>query len=649
MHIKSIILYGPKGELRELNLRPGKVNVITGKSRTGKSAIIDIIDYCLGRSSFRIFEGVNRDVVSWYALLLQLNETQIFIAKPAPKAGAASQSSVYLKIGSEFIIPKFSDLIVNSNDEALILNLSNLLGISPNLSVPSSTQTRLPLQATIDHTKFFLFQEQGEIANRNLLFHRQGEQFLPQAIKDTLPYLLGAVPEDRLTLVQEDRQLRKRLRSLERRNSELNLIGGEISHQGIQLVLEAKDIGLLEQNADISSPEKLRYELSKAMEWRPGNRKIDKNEGSQLQISATLDEARYQYKEAYERLYQVKNFELQSDSFGEAALQQVRRLQSIDLLPKNASESTSCPLCRNLHIGIPEWSDINANLLELDKDLKIVEAQKPRLREHALRLQSEVDRLSSQMKQLQLQLNALSDADDALDAQLSVNTRAAIVVGRISLYLDSIQELSSNASLTLEIGTIKSRLAVLEELLDDKQSAMELSSALNKIGVTMTNFAKILDLEFSGSPYRFDINSLTVIADYNRAIPMDRMGSGENWLGCHLIALLALHKYFIINNRPVPGILVIDQPSQVYFPSTNSYRSLDGTSQSLIKSDVDVDAVSRMFKLLKDVCEELAPHFQIIVTEHANLPDSWFQEMLVEPPWHDGRALIPQDWINNKS
>ena len=125
---------------------------------------------------------------------------------------------------------------------------------------------------------------------------------------------------------------------------------------------------------------------------------------------------------------------------------------------------------------------------------------------------------------------------------------------------------------------------------------------------------------------------------------MERMGSGENWLGCHLIALLALHKHFIENYRPVPGFLVIDQPSQVYFPSTTSYRSLDGTTASFDKSDADVDAVARMFLLLKQACDELAPRFQVILTEHANLPEPWFQEMLVEPPWRDGCALMPLDW-----
>lgn len=647
MQIMSIILYGPENKKRELKFKLGQVNVITGQSRTGKSAIIDIIDYCLGRSTFRIFEGVNRDVVAWYALKLHVKETEVFIAKPAPKSGAASQSSAHLRIGADIGLPEETELVINSNDTALISQLSALLGISANLSTPAETHTRQPIQATIDHTKFFLFQEQGEIANRGLLFHRQGEQFLPQAIKDTLPYLLGAVSEDRLTLVQEHRELKRKLRLLERRSAELNSIGG-VSHQGVQLINEAKVVGIIEQDVDISTPEMLRVALENASQWRPGQPKVVNENGgaSQLGISIALDEARQNYQEIYDRLLQVKLYETQSDSFGSAAIEQVRRLESIEILPQQDSElKPPCPLCGSTSHTTPSAIEIRSNLLSLQDDLKIVEAQKPRLREHAERLELEASESRNRLHELQRSLRTLAQSTDDLQAQQDINAHAAKVAGRISLYLESVKETAPDATLSKDISSASTRLSVLSELLDDEQSAMDLSSALNRIGVTMTALANSLQLEFAGSPYRLDLNTLTVIADSDRAIPMERMGSGENWLGCHLISLLSLHKHFIEHHRPVPGFLVIDQPSQVYFPSPATYKSLDGTSEKFKKSDADMDAVSRMFKLLKKTCKELFPNFQVIVTEHANLPDPWFQEMLVEPPWREGGALIPQDWI----
>jgi hypothetical protein len=55
----------------------------------------------------------------------------------------------------------------------------------------------------------------------------------------------------------------------------------------------------------------------------------------------------------------------------------------------------------------------------------------------------------------------------------------------------------------------------------------------------------------------------------NRPDYLWEIGSGENWMAYHLAALLALHGVFLARGaaNPVPSFLVIDQPSQVYFPS----------------------------------------------------------------------------------
>ncbi len=58
-----------------------------------------------------------------------------------------------------------------------------------------------------------------------------------------------------------------------------------------------------------------------------------------------------------------------------------------------------------------------------------------------------------------------------------------------------------------------------------------------------------------------------------------------------------------------------------------------------------MSAVRNMFRVLFEMVQELAPGLQVIVTEHANLPEDWFQACLAEPPWRDGRALIPSDWL----
>ncbi|GAA1932484.1 hypothetical protein GCM10009837_67800 [Streptomyces durmitorensis] len=48
---------------------------------------------------------------------------------------------------------------------------------------------------------------------------------------------------------------------------------------------------------------------------------------------------------------------------------------------------------------------------------------------------------------------------------------------------------------------------------------------------------------------------------------------------------------------------------------------------------------------MRDVVTDLRGGFQIIVSDHANLPGEWFQNC-VRYKRRDGEALIPQVWID---
>jgi hypothetical protein len=186
---------------------------------------------------------------------------------------------------------------------------------------------------------------------------------------------------------------------------------------------------------------------------------------------------------------------------------------------------------------------------------------------------------------------------------------------------------------------LRSQCAALEEELSDERVRERLESIISILGQKMTAWARNLDLEHSKFPLRLDLNKLTIVADtVDGPVPMDRMGSGENWVGYHLIGHLALHEWFTQRGRPVPRFLFLDQPSQVYFPAE---KDVEG-SMTLI-SENDRMAVSRMFKFVFDVVATLSPGFQVIVTEHADLTESWYQDAVVER-WRKGAKLVPAEW-----
>ncbi|MCY1462519.1 hypothetical protein D9M71_803020 [compost metagenome] len=119
------------------------------------------------------------------------------------------------------------------------------------------------------------------------------------------------------------------------------------------------------------------------------------------------------------------------------------------------------------------------------------------------------------------------------------------------------------------------------------------------------------------------------------------MGSGENWVGYHLVAYLALAKWFIKENRPVGRFIFFDQPTQVYFPSD---KAVTGNIEE-IESDEDRKAVKKMFEwLFKVVEEELGPDLQVIVTDHADIEEDWYQSAITDEKWRGDIALIPKHW-----
>lgn len=133
MTIGAIILYSHTGEQRELTFKSGGLNIITGDSKTGKSAIIDIIDYCLGRSSCNVAEGVIRRSVAWFAVRLLNGDDELFVARKNPGPGTDTGGDIYVRRGSFDTVPAFEDLARNMIEGDLISLLSRFVGISESL------------------------------------------------------------------------------------------------------------------------------------------------------------------------------------------------------------------------------------------------------------------------------------------------------------------------------------------------------------------------------------------------------------------------------------------------------------------------------------------------------------------------------------
>ena len=143
--ILEAVLYSHDGRRRVLEFHPGALNIVIGRSRTGKSALVPIIDYCLGSKECDIPEGVIRNTVGWYALRLVSGSEQHFVARRAPDPGRATTNAAHHILGEEVRLPEPDEMAATTTIEAVTKLLGAVVGIGANRHDPPEGQTRAPL------------------------------------------------------------------------------------------------------------------------------------------------------------------------------------------------------------------------------------------------------------------------------------------------------------------------------------------------------------------------------------------------------------------------------------------------------------------------------------------------------------------------
>jgi hypothetical protein len=645
MKISSIHLYSHDGQRRDLKFKVDGLNVITGRSSTGKSALSDIIEYCMGRSTFNVPEGIIRDKVSWFAVIYQLPKGQVLIAKPAPPSGGVSCSTAMQRYGERVEAPPFNELATNTDDEAVCSLLSRLIGIPENMTDVGADQSRASFDANIKHTYYYLFQKQGLVTNKDQLLYRQNEPFQPQAIRDTLPILLGVSTNERFEQEQKLRFAKRDLKIQAKLLSEAKQTIDTSQLKAITLFSEAKAVGIIGSRDVPEGENGLIQALSQARSWVP--QKPTTDDGDRLsRLEAELAGLRKTRREAKGRIDAAKQFEKRSGGFESEASQHVDRLASIKALPTNVTTGEwQWPFCEsNLAMDTPIAASLLSELVSLEQEMTTVARQRPKLQAYLNTEQESLQKIIDKIAEKEAELSAVIAANAVLASVDTRNTAAAVVVGRISWFLEQLTPDEDLKKHQAEYQRQELRVKDLEKAIGLDDSDERLTSILNNISAQMSRYITRFEAEFSPYPARFDLKQLTVVFDKTeRPVPMGRTGGGENYLAYHLSALLALHWFAAKSNRPIPRFLMIDQPTQVYFPSEKLYEEADGSIQKT-EADADMNSVRKLFELLLKFTQEEVPGFQIIVTEHANLRDQWFQDALVEDPWSKPPALIPEEW-----
>lgn len=715
MQLLAIVLYRGDGRERRLDFKPGALNIVTGQSETGKSALLTIIDYCLGRTEMNVPVGIISSTVAWYGSLWEIEGTgpqalRAFVGRPRPADGAKSSTVAMLEMAVGLEPPASEDLRPNTDTTQLRIQLGRRIGIEESAVDRSFGRSNEGMEANLGHAALLCLQSQSEVANQALMFHRQGEVGVEQSLRDTIPYFLGAVPRDQARKRAQLREARRTLARIQEAYDKATLDASTIDAELGALLTEARSVGLLPQHAspvdgvdpEVPTREQVLRMLSDARSAvEPTVQISDTAQQDNLdRLQADRERLNRELRDALDERDLLLKESRAANEVASALDQQRGRLTSLGLIeaaailppaveqpgatevvegvdpaappvasggapqdveaqPASAEaddagsaihapadgEAHDCPVCRSqMAEPDPTASALHRGLMALAAQISTVSTAQPTTRRALRELDERVESVRQAVRAVEGAIGDLARAG-RISHSTAVSSRD-FTRGRIDAILAraSITDSYLVEALRAQLQTAREQVTTLAaELADYQANQEELNARLVAVGQRIQTYASTLNLEHSEGVVVLDLAQLTVLASTNEGtVPLSRIGSAKNWVGYHIATHLALHQFFITRNRPVPRLLILDQPTQAHYPAD------DDNDEGQPVDDADRVAVRAMFRLMYDFVVEAAPNFQLIVCDHADLPEDWFQDS-VRQRWREGRseipALIPVSWL----
>lgn len=653
--IKEIIIW-PRNknfQPKRINFKLGAINIITGSSRTGKSAIIPIVDYCLGSEHCAIPVKTIRDACEWFGVVIQTQNGEKLLARKEP-GDFQSTSEMFVLEGKNIQIP--STIKANTNVTDVKIQLDHLAGLT-NIDFDSQeTGSGFLGRPSFRDLNAFVFQPQNIIANPDVLFYKADTHAHREKLKNIFPYVLGAVNPETLALMHEMSQLKKELRKKQTELQSISSISERWVSEMKAKYSEAKELGLL----DITFPQEpsdkgeIINALKSIVEVPQASINITQDsiqdsvdELSKLQqeesaISTTLIGLRRRFAE-------MSELRKNASSYKDSLKVQSQRLKVSAWLSE--SEKEKCPICGNeLSDSLEELNDLLSSLSRLEKEEKAFENISPSFDREYEKVREDLKSLTESFNGLQFRRVALEKKSDKYrDRQYEI-ARVERFIGNLEKSVEIYESLGTDSELVNEVEIIKERIESLSKTISERDVKNKTSSSLNKIQQYAGRILPTLDVERPNDPVILKIEDLAIqVQSSNRLDYLWEIGSGSNWLSYHIAVMLALHQFFLESkNNPVPSFLMIDQPSQVYFPKKLTERSNGAQEIDYSKrfDDEDALAVRKVFAAITDVVNSSKGNFQAIILDHAaeNIWGTINGVHLVDE-WRNGKKLVPEEWL----
>lgn len=644
---------------QQIEFRIGKLNVITGASRTGKSAIIPIIDYCLGSKDCTIPIDTIRDYSSWYGVLIATSFEQILIARSVPVGNQAS-NDFYLLRSVKVNVP----INIKESNEKLegIKHILNSLAAVPYLGLNKEENSAFQGRLSFRDLMAFVFQSQDIVANQNILFYKTHAHEHREKLRNWFPFIIGAETTEILQARIRQQEIEKNLTRLKRELEKLGDISQNWVNNMVAHLKIAYEYGLTEIVVDNSlKTEQLIDIASNILEIVPDHtlsslKTIEKSNDEFRELENREEVISLDIASAKKRLNDLKGLQSGFLDYSNSVMRRKDRLHISQWLIDMQSDSGQCPTCGSVEhpsksVEIEKISNVFKRLEDEARKFADVPGAFPREEE---KLKKELASLLEEKELLQNRFDLIKANDRKIQEQFQQRKNMFIFIGHLKAQLELFRNLGDKGPFQLEIDKLQFEYDNLIKIVDIEGVSSRVNAAKIKISTRMLSHLQNLDVEdkYKEVAPQFNIRDLniSVLGNSNHWHYLAQVGSASNWVSFHVALMCALQEFFIsLKNSSVPSFVIFDQPSQVYFPKLRKSDNVESSQLDVkIENDEDVEAVRKIFKTIINSIKSTQGLWQAIILDHADKTIYGDEDVFEVAIWRDGNKLIPMEWIVGK-
>ena len=614
-YIKDIVIFNKNGEKRVVPLEQG-VNIITGESKTGKSALVEIIDYCLCSTRCTIPKGKITEFAYLYSLVMAIGDNTYVIARYNWNDGGKMH---FIKEKEDFELEKLELSYFMEKSQLLCKDVKDEIEYALGLLITNMAKDaeQQGKKASLRNMVSYLFQHQNLMASKFALFYRFSDFYKRKDVIDQFPVFAGMISQEYYSDLIQLNTLKDQLKQKYKKQKANEKSTAYIKERLSTLLLDY--FALLEQDFDENiSVQKMLKIASDLPEFDDtqlyGESKITERYS---ELNDELEDLRNKEREILLKIHDIDS----ASGTGSSFVHMLKDLKQQTSVAGIETDQYTCPLCGH---ECQEITENDSKLIEatewLDSELRITEKYTADFSEDVRKLREEHSKIDEKIKDVWKQIKTIEQKFISTKELASKKEKVNYAKARIELYI----EMSRSGifeDVDKDIEKLKEKISILEEKIRGFDVNKKMIKAEAFLSDNMNHLSQTLDFEEEYRPINLNFGLTDGSFDIyqhqknNEIVHLYEMGSGANWVSCHIALFLSFLHYFAgQENSPMLLTMFFDQPSQVYFPQ--------GDDKNDVITQADLKAVNKMYTTIFDemklIEKETGILPQIIIVDHVD-------------------------------